>query len=220
MRKVFLGFCLSMMCFLSQAQEITPEFDYQQNPHEFGLDVLSVFQGNNSMGLFYRKNYTREDGGMRGFRMIFHMNNQFSSFPEYFYHQQFDRRESVNYYLSLGKEWQKLTHSKIIAYGGYDAGFGYASRKLRDSGSNFPSGLRMQKNHSYNYFLTGFGGVKYHVHSRISLSAEFGLVTSYHRNIEVSTYGSEFNPTVEKEASGSFGLNLLPLRAFRLSYHF
>jgi len=218
-----LAFCLFALVAKSYSQdaEIEPLFDYGQNPHEFSVDVKNIFGGELPNALFYRKNYTRNNGSMRGFRINFQVNNYVNVPADNLWvqNQQFKRQSQLAYFISLGKEYQKLTSSRIIAYGGYDAGFGFSSIRYTTD-NHLPGELNGRTFQNFVYSLTGFGGVKYHFHPRVSLSAEFGLEASYVRDVDITRVGTRRFPNIEKEHGNSYGLNLLPLRALRMSYHF
>jgi len=71
-----------------------------------------------------------------------------------------------------------------------------------------------------NYNVTGFWGVKYHILSRLSVFAEMGIAGNYGNN-RTFVKMNVFDATSERiDSSNNYSLNLLPVRAVHVAYHF
>lgn len=216
----------TLFCFVfavtSIAQEGTkPVFDYTQTKNEFAVDILPVFGGNQPISLFYRSNYQNSRGVPGGFRLNFALGNEFVSYSDGITNNQFENQTIHLYGLSIGWERQKIITDRILAFAGMDLGFAYGAEKLsnpiRPAGERDSNFLRVD---TFQYRLTPFTGVKYHFNSRISVSAETGIELGFTKDIEINRRfvgGAEIE---QKSTANSFGLQIVPLRALRLAYHF
>ncbi|WP_114748500.1 hypothetical protein [Pleomorphovibrio marinus] len=221
--KLHLPF-LTLTLFLSSLSALfgqieTSEFmDYESFKHELSVDVKPFLEGSAPMSLFYRRHTQKSDASPGAFRLQINVLNNFSYGPG-------DDEVSLNnnftnmYGIQVGKEWQKPLNNRMMAYTGFDVGFGYGSFKSKTTGFRLTDRVYSEKQDVYLYTGSIFFGVKHHFHQRISISAEFSIQPHFQRAVEVTQFGSR-SPTKARDITDSFGLRLIPLDAIRLSYHF
>ena len=134
----------------------------------------------------------------------------------------------VNSFIYIGMEWQRQ-FGKWQLYYGMDTGINYYLNKdvfniATASGSGQVIFYRERNNRSTRIPLIGFGGLKYYLHPRFSLSYEmsFRVAVGFINNMQ-----QRFEPDIEepvetefhykrKEVSG----NMDYLRYFNVSYYF
>lgn len=207
---------------LAQEADKPLVYDYETTKHEIAIDIVPLLGGNLPLSFFYRKNYQTPNGNQRGFRLSLAATNQFNPVDINIDNTNFSKEAILNYFFSIGKEWQKPVLHNFIGYTGIDAGVGLFSQRLYDVEGPLPgpgdiSSIRFQ---TLNYNLTYFWGVKYHILPRLSLFAEMGISGNYidNRTFQKTNRFDASNERIDQFSN--FSLNLLPLRALRVAYHF
>ncbi len=193
-------------------------YNYEETKHELAISLLPILRGELPSALFYRNNYVIPKGRTMGFRANMVFQNEFNS--NFLVEDAFNyrRNRELTYEITMGLERQKFINDKFIAYGGVDLGFGFGNARFYDRIGQ-PAGEREFLNVDVmRYSAANFWGVKYHFNPRLSFSAETGFEVFYANSV-VKT-GSTFTPTNRESGVDTFGLNLLPLKALRFSYHF
>jgi len=158
----------------------------------------------------------------RGFRLSLAATNQFNPVERTIDNTDFTKEAILNYFISVGKEWQKPVLHNFIGYTGADFGVGLFSQRFYGvegprPGPGETESLRFQ---SLNYSFTYFWGVKYHILPRLSVFAEMGIAANYldNRTFERKNF---FDATSERiDSFNNLSINLIPLRALRIAYHF
>lgn len=225
MNQKLLPFSLLIVLFILAINPVfsqidsTAYMDYATLQREIAVDIIPVFGGSNPASIFFRHNTQNEGAGPTAFRLQFNFFNNFSFGPD-------DNGTALNnsffnaYGIQMGKEWQKSIDHRMLAYSGFDLGLAFGNSGNRASGPRAPGNIYLQKQIRYIYSATLFFGVKYHLHQRISASAEMGIQPNFQRKVDVTQFGSFNAETRERKTTDALGLRLLPLNALRLSYHF
>lgn len=221
MKKLLL-LSLSMFFALtafSQTQEEKAVFDYTQTKHELAVEIPPLFGGAYPYSLFYRKNYTGQNGKNMGFRANINFRNEFRDNLSFFDNVAFNKSNYLDYGFEIGLERQKFLSEKFIGYGGIDVGFFYTNSRFSEMTSMFAGNDAFVNVDNYSFSLTKFWGVKYHINSRFSISAETGFQGRYRTSVTKSAIDS-FNEVERETGDSGFSFNLVPLKAFRVAYHF
>jgi len=224
MKKVLLSIFAAVISLPIAAQESEKPlvYDYEATKHEIAIDIVPLLGGDLPLSFFYRKNYLSPQGKQRGFRVGLAATNQFNPVDVVIDNTNFTKEAILNYFISVGKEWQKPVLHNFIGYTGADFGVGLFSQRFSGvegprPGPGETESVRVQ---SLNYSLTYFWGVKYHILPRLSVFAEMGIAANYldNRTFEKKNF---FDARSERiDSFDNFSLNLLPLRALRVAYHF
>lgn len=224
MKKVLLSFLLAVISLplLAQVPDKPLIYDYEATRHEIAMDIIPIFGGNIPTSFFYRKNYTGANERQVGFRLGLIVGNQSSTNDMTINNTDFTRETRLDYFLSLGKEWQTPLTNNFIGYRGVDLGVGFNSQRFHGIEGRMagPGDIVSYRFQDITYNVTGFWGVKYHLLSRLSVFAEMGIAASY---IDSSTFVRQnfFDSSSERiNTANNFKLNLLPVRTLRVAYHF
>lgn len=212
--------CLFSLQIFAQVVEKPKVYDYQETKHEISFDVVPLFGGNMPTSFFYRKNYESVNERQVGFRLGLTFMNQLDVPNNTVLNFPFENELLMNYFISLGKEWQTPILHNFVGYSGIDVGFGFDNRRYSGLETAMPHEIQMVRFQRLTYNLTGFWGVKYHIMPRLSIFAEMGIGGSY-INSSIYTKTGEFNAESQQiDSSDNFNLRLLPLRNLRVAYHF
>lgn len=196
-------------------------YDYSETKHELAIDVRPIFSGDISPSLFYRKNYVGPRSRTMGFRSNMFFRNSFSNNEITINGNTFKRFYTHTLGFSIGLERQKHINEKFIGYGGLDLSFQMESERFRERADLSPGNDEYFNTFTRVYGINNFWGFKYHFNSRISFSAETGFDFFYLEIGDKSPGNVQGNtPVISNKEGGRFGLNLVPLKALRISYHF
>ncbi|MFC0264779.1 hypothetical protein [Fontibacter flavus] len=221
MKKLLL---LSLAMFVafsafSQTEEEKAVFDYKQTKHELAVEIPPIFGGAYPYSLFYRKNYTGQNGKAMGFRANLHFRNEFRDNLSFFQNTAYNKSNFLNYGIEIGLERQRKLSEKFIGYGGIDGGFFYTNSRFKELTQMFEGNDAFVNVDDFSFSLTKFWGMKYHINSRFSISAETGFQGRYSTSVTRSAT-DRFGEVQEQKGESSFSFNLVPLRALRVAYHF
>ena len=209
---------LSLSTFAQQADPA--RFDYQNNKHEFSLDLLPIIDGSYPFDLLYRKHYSSKKGNNVALRLALQLGSSFSA-NETSESQSLDTNiSSHNYHVSVGKERQIPVNKNILSYFGVDFGAGYSNSAVKPRQDNADPGFVKSSHDSVNFSSTGFLGFKYHISPNFSIGAETALSVYY--NHTSTTRAIESNTAIDtgKSSHDNFGLRMNHIRSIRFAYHF
>ncbi|MCH7412566.1 hypothetical protein MM213_03640 [Belliella sp. R4-6] len=196
-------------------------YDYSKTKHELAVDVRPIFSGNFNPSLFYRKNYTGPKGNNMGFRLDMSFNNTFNENLSYFQNFTYNKVNNLDYGLRIGFEKQKFINEKFIAYGGLDLILGFSNMRFRERNDLPFENTAFANVDNFRLGLGNFWGVKYHLNSRLSVSAETGFdVIHFKRVTKTAESTDNFSEVNRQDGLSSISLNLIPLKALRIAYHF
>jgi hypothetical protein len=213
-----LLFSSSVVMAQSEDENEKRVYNYEETKHELAVSLLPILRGEVPSSLFYRKNYLSPKGRNMGFRMNMVFQNEFNSNFLFEEAVNFRKNRELTYEITMGLERQKFINDKFIAYGGVDLGFGFANARFFDRIGQPAGESEFFNIDVMRYSAANFWGVKYHFNPRLSFSAETGFEVFYANSVFKN--GSSFTPTDRESGPETFGLNLLPLKALRISYHF
>ncbi|MCH7397212.1 porin family protein [Belliella sp. DSM 107340] len=219
---LFAMLCSSVAFAQTEDEDEKSVYDYSKTKHELAVDVRPIFGGNFNPSLFYRKNYTGSKGKNMGFRLDMSFNNRFNEDQYSFQNFIYNKANNLDYGLRIGLEKQKFINEKFIAYGGLDLIFGFSNLRFRERTDLPPFDNTAFANvDDFRFGIGNFWGVKYHLNSRLSVSAETGFDAIYsNRVIKIAESTQNFSEVDKQDGISSFALNLIPLKALRIAYHF